>query len=122
MKIKFINLGLVLSMLLYACGDNHSSSVNSNDGDMGTRNAPVASAPSGTTNGQALFEQKCASCHGSDGTAGIASAANLRTSQIKKQAIANAIADGKSAMPSFKRQLSQEEISQLSNYVLTLRK
>lgn len=69
-----------------------------------------------------VFEQKCAVCHGQDGTAGIANAANLQVSRIDSISIIKVVSDGKGAMPSFSRQLTKKEIADLANYILSLRK
>lgn len=71
--------------------------------------------------GQALFETRCASCHGPDGTAGIANAANLQTSTLNQEALLQIIANGRNAMPAFKGQLSEAELNSLARYVLSLR-
>jgi len=72
--------------------------------------------------GKLLFEEKCAVCHGPDGTAGISNAANLQKSQLDTNSILQVITQGKNAMPAFAEQLSPEEIKQIANYAITLRK
>lgn len=72
--------------------------------------------------GEKIFEAKCVACHGNDGTAGIANAANLQTSQLSNAAIVNTVSNGRGGMPSFKSQLSEGDIQDLANYVITLRK
>ena len=74
------------------------------------------------SNGEILFEAKCSSCHGTDGTAGIGNAANLQTSKIDSATITQTILNGKNGMPSFKNTLSDIEIKQLASYVQTLRR
>jgi mono/diheme cytochrome c family protein len=73
-------------------------------------------------NGAALFNARCASCHGEDGTAGIGNAANLQTSKLDSTAVRERVTNGKGAMPSFKEQLTEAEIKKLAAYVFTLRK
>ncbi|AYB30395.1 c-type cytochrome [Chryseolinea soli] len=91
------------------------------------QSSPVASDTSVrqgvTTEGsQALYESKCSVCHGSDGTAGIAGAANLQLTSLDTVALRTIIADGKNAMPSFKTSLSKTEIHELVGYIKTLKK
>jgi cytochrome c553 len=69
-----------------------------------------------------VYESKCAACHGSDGQAGIANAANLQTSQSDSLYVISTILNGKGAMPSFKNGLSETEIQKLVSYVYGLRK
>jgi mono/diheme cytochrome c family protein len=72
--------------------------------------------------GQMLYESKCSVCHGSDGTAGIAGAANLQLTPLDTAALERVIADGRNAMPAFKTSLSEMEIRDLAGYVKTLKK
>ena len=109
--MKFKIFSFTMSILLYACNGNNSSSNNTTE-----------ETPKVEIKGQVVFAQKCAACHGSDGTAGIGNAANLQTSKSDTVSVAKTIADGKGGMPSFKEQLTKEEITDLSNYMLTLRK
>ena len=76
----------------------------------------------GEIKGKAMFEQKCAACHGSDGTAGIANAANLRITKLDSIAVVSTISKGKNNMPAFGSQLTPEEIENIARYVMTLRK
>ena len=69
-----------------------------------------------------LFEQKCIACHGNDGTAGIAGAANLQTISIPDEQIVQSISNGKGNMPAFKDILSQDDINAVKDYVKGLHK
>ena len=118
MKFKIILSVFIISIALYAC-NNHTSSSNNT-----TQETPVANVetPKVEIKGQVVFEQKCASCHGNDGTAGIGNATNLQASKLNSVSIAKTITEGKGGMPPFGSQLTKEEIADISNYVLTLRK
>lgn len=70
--------------------------------------------------GKALFENNCAVCHGNDGTAGIAGAANLQLSKGTSTTLAQTISEGRKAMPGFKSRLSEKEIKAVANYVHSL--
>ncbi|HET6991581.1 MAG TPA: c-type cytochrome [Bacteroidia bacterium] len=72
--------------------------------------------------GKMLFEQKCSTCHGSDGTAGIGNAADLQKSSLDSFSIIRTITNGKNGMPAFKDQISQTGIKQVQHYVFGLRK
>jgi mono/diheme cytochrome c family protein len=69
-----------------------------------------------------LFLNKCAVCHGTDGTAGINNAANLQKSVLDSGSLTQLILKGKGAMPGFKNQLSEKEIRNIVGYVRSLRK
>ena len=79
----------------------------------------VAERPA--VDGQVLYEGKCSVCHGSDGTAGIAGAANLQLTSLDTVALERIIADGRNAMPAFKTSLSEKEIRFLAGYVKNLK-
>ena len=69
-----------------------------------------------------LFEQKCVACHGNDGAAGIAGAANLQTISIPDEQIIQSISNGKGNMPAFNGILSQDDINAVKDYVKSLHK
>lgn len=118
MKFKIIFSVLVASISLCACNNNNTSSNNT----AGQTPVAIAEQPLAEIKGQAVFGQKCASCHGSDGTAGIANAANLKASKLDSAAITKTITEGKGGMPPFSSQLTKDEIAAISGYVLTMRK
>jgi len=72
--------------------------------------------------GEQLFVQRCSVCHGKDGTAGIANAANLQTSVLELPAIKETITNGRGAMPPFGRMLDAQQIAQVAEYVHSLKK
>jgi len=108
-----VSATIAIAVVLYACSGGSSSSTSGN--------VPQSGNTSGGNEAQAMFETKCAICHGSDGTAGIGNAANLKTSGLDQAAIQQVIANGKNAMPAFGSQLSDDELQKLAAYVLTLR-
>lgn len=107
---------LILLIIFSACSGNGASSntISTPSGKSGDVNTEE-----GTRN---LFETKCAACHGADGTAGIANAANLQTNKSDSTSIIQIMVNGKGAMPSFKDQLTEEQVHKLAHYVFTLRK
>lgn len=109
-------LGFIsLIILIAGCIDNTSTTTNEPAG----QTQPDSIAPPAVN---LVYEQKCAACHGSDGTAGIANATNLQTSKSDSLSVIQTISNGKNAMPSFKNQLAKEEIQKLVVYLYTLRK
>jgi cytochrome c6 len=80
--------------------------------------SPQTPAP----NGKEIFEQKCARCHGNDGTKGLLRAKNLKTSKLSDAEILTTITNGKLIMPSWKKRLTPEQIQQVATYIKTLRK
>jgi cytochrome c553 len=75
--------------------------------------------------GATIFKSKCVLCHGPDGSGNTPlgkqlQAANLGSKEVQKQSNAElhkAVHDGKANMPAFADQLSDEEITQVVQYV-----
>jgi len=112
LKISFSVFVIAISLCAYNSDNSFSNNA--------TKQAPVNNVepPTVEIKGQVVFEQKCAACHGSDGTAGIGNAANLQTSKSDCLSAPKTIANGKCGIPPFRGQLTKEEISDLSNYVV----
>lgn len=72
--------------------------------------------------GQALFESKCASCHGKDGTKGLFGAINLQQTRIGETEMFQTISKGRRIMPRWEKRLSEAQLKSLVDYVKTLRK
>jgi mono/diheme cytochrome c family protein len=115
--MKAINLSLIIAISIFCMTGCASPGTNSKSRQQ-TLSRPVEIID----NGKALFEEKCAACHGSDGTAGLANAADLQTSRLDSTSIIQIITNGKNTMPVFRDQLGTGEIDQIANYVYTLRK
>jgi mono/diheme cytochrome c family protein len=79
--------------------------------------------------GAATYKSKCALCHGPDGggsTVGkTMNVPDLRSDEVQKHTdaeLAQIITDGKNAMPSFKKSLTEDQIHGLVTYIRTLPK
>ena len=103
---------VMLGVLMISCSNNPNSN---SDGQR-------LSSIEKETPAKELFSNKCAVCHGNDGTAGISGAANLQTSQLNVDTIRQRIMDGKKNMPAFKEVLTPAQTQRLSEYVKTLHK
>ena len=83
---------------------------------------PEAPSPeAGLAAGQAIFTQRCAVCHGSDGKKGLNGAHDLTKSNLNATGRVYMVTNGLGLMPSFKAQLTPAEIDQVAAYSLTLR-
>jgi len=69
--------------------------------------------------GKAIYQEKCVSCHGDNGKAGILQAKDLTVTQLNHTDIVSIVANGKNAMNPFKDVLNAEQIDAVSNYVET---
>jgi cytochrome c551 len=70
----------------------------------------------GGADGQALFLDNCASCHGDDGVSG--GAPDLDDND-NADGVAGVVTDGRGGMPAFGDRLSEEEIQAIAEYVAT---
>jgi cytochrome c6 len=86
--------------------------------------APAAQA---AADGKALFDAKCAMCHGKDGVAkpmakGSANFNDAKWQEATKvEAIETVITDGKGKMKGYKDKMSAEEIKAVGGYVKTIK-
>jgi cytochrome c6 len=101
MRLLFINLSFLLIMLCYATTAK-------------AQNEPLTS--------KALFEKKCASCHGNDGTKGRWGAKNLQISKLNDEELFTMVSTGKGIMPKWSKKLTQPQILSVIEYIKTLRK
>jgi len=86
--------------------------------------APAAQA---AADGKALFDAKCAMCHGKDGVAkpmakGSANFNDAKWQEATKvEAIETVVTDGKNKMKGYKDKMSGEEIKAVAGYVKTIK-
>jgi len=84
------------------------------------------SAEEGENSGAALYNKKCAMCHGKDGVAKpmAKGSSNLNDPEWQKantaEAIAKVTADGKNKMPKYAEKLTADQITTIAAYILTL--
>lgn len=93
-------------------------------------NNPVAGISEATKKGEKLFIDNCTTCHGASGKGDGPTSdmldtkpANLKSSKVQKEsdgALFWKITNGKGAMASYKKDLSEEQRWQLVNYVRKL--
>jgi len=97
-------------------------------GSMEPQNKSPSTSPSTP---QAIYDKRCATCHGKDGRADtfkgkLHSARNLTDpkwqSDVSNERIFNSITNGKGRMPRFGHKLSEAEINSLVPYVRGLKK
>ena len=87
----------------------------------------AAAAQAADVDGKALFESKCAMCHGKDGVAKpmAKGSANLNDPKFqeatKVEAIEAIVTDGRNKMKGYKDKLSAEEIKAVAAHVKTLK-
>lgn len=75
------------------------------------------------TNGQRIYNQQCADCHGADGKGSMPGVPNFTLGQTLLQSdstLANIISTGKNVMPGFEGILTQQQIYDVISYIRTL--
>jgi mono/diheme cytochrome c family protein len=110
---------LVLCVTGFFCNTNRQKDSNNQTKENSTIQSTKTS---GEIEPQKLYQQYCTPCHGSNGTAGVSGAANLKSSKLSIDAIEQQIINGKNNMPPFKEILTPNQIKQLTDYVKGLRK
>ncbi len=79
------------------------------------------SGPAVISDVHALFVQRCATCHGTEGNLSRGGAKKLTESTSDIHEIISQIRDGKGAMPPFRDMLSEAEIKALAEHVKSFR-
>ncbi len=108
MKKLLIFFVFCTGFLLSNCSENK----NTDDGQNVSIDAP----------GKSIYIKSCRLCHGNDGNLGLSGAANLKISALNLEEIKVVVSEGRKSMPGWKNQLTPEEIQQVSEYVITLKK
>jgi mono/diheme cytochrome c family protein len=72
--------------------------------------------------GKAIFEVKCAVCHGKDGKLMLNGAKDLSVSKLSAAEIIENIKSGKGLMPGFKDEFNEQQLKALTIYVESLKK
>jgi cytochrome c6 len=82
--------------------------------------AASLAAPALAADGSAVYQAKCAMCHGKDGKGtpvGQKMGAKDLAPQKEQKAVAKVVTEGKGKMTAFKGKLSDDEIQAVSKYV-----
>ncbi|NIK12517.1 c-type cytochrome [Alkalibacillus almallahensis] len=106
---KWLLIGFIsFMMILAACGggDNSGSDGGSEEGNANE-----------TAQGEELFQQNCASCHGGDLTGGTGPDLTNASDSYDQSEIVTIITEGKGSMPA--QDVSEDEASQIADYVLS---
>jgi mono/diheme cytochrome c family protein len=106
---------LIIALIMFSACSNSSSS-DKVDSQVKT------TQPNAEEKGKTIFQAKCAACHGVDGDAGIAGAANLQINRMDTASLIQVVRNGKGGMPSFKNSLSEMQLQKIVSYVRCLRK
>ncbi len=87
----------------------------------GGRAGAKKSVSASATPGEAVFKKYCVTCHGTKGNMGLNGAADLTISTLTTEETVEIITNGRKMMAPYKSILSAQEISQVTEHVLTLR-
>ena len=97
---------IVLSTALLACG-------NASDGS-GTADTPPSE-------GELIFRNQCANCHGRSGDLAIGGAKDLRVSTLSRDEATAVVTHGRGMMMAYGEILNKTEIKAVVDHVFTLR-
>lgn len=107
-------LSFVLIIGSYGLAEVHKSSLK-----RAFKNDPIAENPNNTILlGLTVYQKQCMVCHGENGDAGLAGAANLKNCLLSETEKYNIIAKGKGSMPKFAH-LSENQINAVVAYIKT---
>ena len=107
MRRPFLAVGVFATLTVFSCGQD------------GTESAPVLT---GEQKMLSIYQEQCRSCHGDDGRLGLSGAKDLTESRISKDSAAVVIANGRGAMRGFSDKLSNEDVSQLAEFIQRFKK
>ena len=115
---KIISLSVLFGAMFFAfqsCGGDKTQPASS---DSVKPNATVSASVDGKT----LYDAKCTTCHGGDGTAGVMGDADLSKSKLDHAAACAIVKNGKSPMKAFGGELNDAEVDAVTKYIESLRK
>lgn len=106
MKIYSISIIFLLFFSIFSCSGNFQ---NGNSKKTSTDQNP----------GKLVYTQYCVTCHGSDGQLGLNGAANLASSKLNKEERITVITNGRNLMAPYRKILTQKQIGDVTDYILT---
>lgn len=125
-KILTIGLIVLTAFVAAGCGTTHSPAPSqpaqqSQSQQSAQQPVPTPTQPqTASTDGKALYDSNCASCHGAAGVGGSASAVN---DGKKAEDVVKVIKDGmEPVMPAYKGQLNDTQVQAIAIYVAGLKK
>lgn len=111
MVLKIVSIAVIGLFIFSACSEGKVSKKVTNEGE----NVEV--------DGQLLYTNNCASCHGPDGNLGNSGSKDLSKSKFNEQQVLNIIKKGKGTMPPFEYLLTTDQERQaVMEFVMSLRK
>lgn len=83
---------------------------------------PASTTASTVGEGEVIFTEKCAVCHGTDGKLMLNGAKDLSISKLTSSEISEMVKSGKGSMPGFNGVFNEEQLASLTTYVEGLKK
>jgi len=116
MKSRIL-LSLVSICLLGSCGGDGEKSKSADT----PKKEAVAPKVDDIAAGEKTFRTYCITCHGIDGKLGLNGAKDLAVSEVTLEDRITQVTKGKGLMTPFEGILSEEQISQVAKYTMTLK-
>lgn len=121
MKKTIVFLSLLLVLSLSACGKSSDKTTDQGASNNTGNTTETGNAGTGGTtagkDGEAVFKANCISCHGNNLEGAVGPNLQKVGAKYSKDEIAGIITNGKGGMPSFKGQLSDDEISSVADWL-----
>lgn len=122
-----VTSALILSVIIIACGGQNQQHDVSLKTDGGVQTSPNNSESlshgieAKIVDGKRIFDLNCKICHGVDGTLGLNGAKDLTISPLSLDEMVLVITKGRNTMTPFENVLSAQEITEVANYVNSLK-
>lgn len=115
-----LGLFALIIVVATACGGGNGGNTGGGNAGQAGGDALLASAPSDI---QEIYKQNCVSCHGAELEGRVGGNSNLQQVGARKshEEIANMIINGGGGMRAFKGVLSDEQITGLADWLVTLK-
>lgn len=115
------SLSVLIIIAVYGLGEMNKVGVETTPLASGVVSQASAADYDAVKHGQALYERNCIVCHGAEGNLQGSGAKNLITSQLSEADTRDRIVNGKNAMVGYGAIYSEEEITAVLAYVMSLR-
>ncbi len=115
-------LALLILIYIYGISETHSLTFQKETYNIPSYDANAVSPAAKIAYGGQIYQNACATCHGSDGKLGLSGSFDLTKINLDGDQIIEVITYGRVNMPAFKKVITPDQISAVSMYVATLKK
>ncbi|MFK7933950.1 MAG: cytochrome c [Saprospiraceae bacterium] len=113
---KLLLVFSVLSMVIFACGEDNSKK------KLGSSKDKKEAKAKKVANGEKIYKKNCVICHGTRGDMGASGAFNLTTSELSLDERITVVTKGRNTMVGFEAILDEDEIAAVAKFSMSLKK